>query len=146
MQSYGISKVSKMQGRQEDRYLQRQDPKKRRGSGAGPDADDDSLLLFRLGPLQQQGGAQGAQQQQPPSLVAPPSFNVLYVSTPRIGLLQTPEWRGMASLWAETVALVAPLLRFGLPETSLRTKCPHFEYVAGWLLRGRVEGHNRQGG
>lgn len=57
----------------------------------------------------------------------PPSFNVLYVETPRVGLLQTPEWRGLADTWGDALALVAPLLRFGFPETSLATKCPYYE-------------------
>lgn len=57
----------------------------------------------------------------------PPTFNVLYVQTPRVGLLATPQFQLLAQTWQETVELVRPLFRFGLPETSLRTKCPYYE-------------------
>eukprot|EP00878_Enallax_costatus_P026490 GHUV01028430.1.p1 GENE.GHUV01028430.1~~GHUV01028430.1.p1 ORF type:complete len:111 (+),score=16.84 GHUV01028430.1:116-448(+) len=57
----------------------------------------------------------------------PPSFNVLYVQTPRVGLLATPQFQMLAQTWQETVELVRPLLRFGFQETSLRTKCPYYE-------------------
>ncbi|WIA07956.1 hypothetical protein OEZ86_010613 [Tetradesmus obliquus] len=61
-----------------------------------------------------------------PALLPRAGFNVLYVETPRIGLLQTPEFQLLAETWQETVELVKPLLRFGFPETSLRTKCPYY--------------------
>lgn len=57
----------------------------------------------------------------------PPSFNVLYVQTPRIGVLQTPVVQGLVQTWHETVDLIKPLMRFGFPETSLRTKCPYYK-------------------
>lgn len=57
----------------------------------------------------------------------PPSFNVLYVQTPRVGLLATPQFQLLAQTWQETVELVRPLFRFGFPETSLRTKCPYYK-------------------
>jgi hypothetical protein len=57
----------------------------------------------------------------------PSSFNVLYVKTPRIAVLETPEWGGVASLWRETKELLKPIMRFGLPETSLVTKCPYYK-------------------
>lgn len=57
----------------------------------------------------------------------PPSFNVLYVQTPRVGLLATPQFQMLAQTWQETVELVRPLFRFGFPETSLRTKCPYYK-------------------
>lgn len=63
------------------------------------------------------------------TVLPPISFNVLYVETPRIGLLQTSEFQYLAQTWQETVDLVKPLLRFGFPETSLRTKCPYYECV-----------------
>jgi hypothetical protein len=62
-----------------------------------------------------------------PALLPRTGFNVLYVETPKIGLLQTPEFQLLAETWQETVELVKPLLRFGFPETSLRTKCPYYK-------------------
>ena len=59
--------------------------------------------------------------------VLPPSFNVLYVRTPRIEALESPEWGGVASLVRETKDLFKPIMRFGLPETSLFTKCPYYK-------------------
>ncbi|KAF8072358.1 Glutamate--tRNA ligase [Scenedesmus sp. PABB004] len=52
-------------------------------------------------------------------------FNVLYVETPRVGLLAAPALQALAATWEETVELVRPMLRWGFPETSLRTKCPY---------------------
>jgi hypothetical protein len=57
----------------------------------------------------------------------PPSFNVLYVQPPRIEVLQTPLVQGLVQTWEETIDLLRPLLRFGFPETSLKTKCPYYE-------------------
>lgn len=57
----------------------------------------------------------------------PAAFNVLYVQTPRIGLLQTPVFRALTETWLETGELVRAALRFGFPETSLRSKCPYYE-------------------
>jgi hypothetical protein len=51
----------------------------------------------------------------------------LYIQTPKIALLQTPQFRAAAQLWEETLELVRPLLRFGFPETSLKTKCPYYK-------------------
>eukprot|EP00879_Flechtneria_rotunda_P019317 GHRR01020288.1.p2 GENE.GHRR01020288.1~~GHRR01020288.1.p2 ORF type:complete len:104 (+),score=5.10 GHRR01020288.1:445-756(+) len=56
-----------------------------------------------------------------------PSFNVLYVQTPRIELLETPAFQALVQTWNEAVELVKPLFRFGFPETSLRTKCPYYK-------------------
>jgi hypothetical protein len=62
-----------------------------------------------------------------PALLPRTGFNVLYVETPKIGLLQTPEFQLLAETWQETVELVNSFLRFGFPETSLRTKCPYYK-------------------
>lgn len=55
-------------------------------------------------------------------------FNVLFVKTPGIRLFQTPEWQAFASTWKEMVDTVRS---FGVPHTSLETKCPHYR-CAGW--------------
>lgn len=57
----------------------------------------------------------------------PPMFNVLYVQTPRIGLLQAPLFRAFAQTCAEAADLVKPILRLGIRETSLFDKCPHYD-------------------
>lgn len=56
-----------------------------------------------------------------------PTFNVLYVQTPRIGLLQGPLFRAFAQTCAEAADLVKPILRMGLRESSLFDKCPYYE-------------------
>lgn len=59
---------------------------------------------------------------------APPStFNVLYVQTPRVGLLQAPLARAFAETCEEAADMVKPLLRLGMRETSLFDKCPLYE-------------------
>jgi hypothetical protein len=66
-----------------------------------------------------------------------PSFNVMYVRTPRIGVLQAPLFRAFAATCAEAAELVRPILRFGLRETSLFDKCPYYECVFSlFFLRG----------
>jgi hypothetical protein len=55
------------------------------------------------------------------------NFNVLYVQTPRIGLLQAPFFRAFAETCQETADMVKPMLRLGIRETSLFDKCPYYE-------------------
>ena len=63
-----------------------------------------------------------------PALARRPSaFNVLYVETPRIGVLQLPAWRYFAEVWGEAMELVKPIFRFGIPANSMFNKCPHYE-------------------
>lgn len=56
-----------------------------------------------------------------------PNFNVLYVQTPRIGVLQAPAFRAFAATCQEAADIVKPLFRLGLRETSLFDKCPYYE-------------------
>jgi len=68
-----------------------------------------------------------------------PTFNVLYVQTPRIGIMQAPLFRAFAETCQEAVDLVRPILRFGVPESTLHDKCPYYECVGGWVV-GSVAG------
>lgn len=56
-----------------------------------------------------------------------PTFNVLYVQTPRVGFLQAPFFRDLAQTWEETVELVKPVFRLGIPEATLFDKCPYYD-------------------
>lgn len=56
----------------------------------------------------------------------PRAFNVLYVRTQRPSFLRLPLVRLLADTWAETVELLRPLRRLGIPETSLKDKCPYW--------------------
>lgn len=53
-------------------------------------------------------------------------FNVLYVQTPRPAFMDTPLASVLVDTLKETVELVKPVMRFGFPETSLKTKCPYW--------------------
>jgi hypothetical protein len=56
-----------------------------------------------------------------------PSFNVLYVQTPRPTIVSSnPLLSGFWTAFKDTAELLAPVLRFGIPQTSLRDKLPHF--------------------
>ncbi|KAG2426516.1 hypothetical protein HXX76_011743 [Chlamydomonas incerta] len=55
-----------------------------------------------------------------------PSFNVLYVRTQKPGVMRLPLVKLLLDTWAETVELVRPVFRFGIPESSLRDKCPYW--------------------
>lgn len=59
-------------------------------------------------------------------------FNVLYVETPRIGLFQTPEWRGLTNTWKEAMDMIKPLGRWGLPEAELEHKSPLHHERCAW--------------
>jgi hypothetical protein len=129
--NFGMSKISHMRGEAEGPYGARMEMRGSKASHAWRGHANADLAFSLPGAAEEGGGAEGA------GAAAAPSFNVLYVSTPRIGLLQTPEFRGLAALWQETVDMVAPWLRFGFPETSLRTKCQHYECVrARWAGQG----------
>jgi hypothetical protein len=110
--NFGISKISLMHG-EESRYQGRDSHSSRKAAA-------DSGALQQLSFALDGAGSTVA-------LLQPPSFNVLFVSTPKIALLQTPQFRALAELWGETVELLKPLLRFGFPETSLKTKCPYYK-------------------
>ncbi len=56
----------------------------------------------------------------------PRAFNVLYVRTHRPAFLRLPLVRLLADTWAETVELLRPLTRLGIPESSLKDKCPYW--------------------
>lgn len=56
-----------------------------------------------------------------------PAFNVLYVETPRITALQSPQWRAFADTWREAMAMLGGVARLGLPRTSLADKCPYLD-------------------
>ncbi|KAI8466089.1 MAG: hypothetical protein J3K34DRAFT_434964 [Monoraphidium minutum] len=60
-------------------------------------------------------------------LPAAPTFNVLYVQTPRIGVMQAPWFRAFTGTCQEAADMVKPLLRLGLRETSLYDKCPYYD-------------------
>jgi hypothetical protein len=113
-QSFGMSKISMLRGDAQEGPYGVTEQRQKRFGGRG----DSSALSFAL---DADAGASSSLR------VQPPSFNVLYIATPRIGLLQTPEWQAVSQLWRETVELVRPALRYGLPETSLATKCKHAE-------------------
>jgi hypothetical protein len=55
------------------------------------------------------------------------TFNVLYVQTPRISVMQAPLFREFMETCAEAAELVKPVLRLGIRETSLFDKCPYYE-------------------
>jgi hypothetical protein len=114
--NFGMSKISHMRGEEENRYGGREGSHSSSRAGQQRDYMPSGPLSFQL------DSASDAV-----ALLSPPSFNMLYVTTPKIALLQTPQFRAIADLWTETVELVKPLLRFGLPETSLKTKCPYYE-------------------
>lgn len=114
--NFGISKISHMRGEEENRYGGREGAHSSSRAGQQRDYMASGPLSFEL------DNASDAA-----ALLQRPSFNMLYVSTPKIALLQTPTFRAMADLWSETVELVKPVLRFGFPETSLKTKCPYYE-------------------
>lgn len=42
------------------------------------------------------------------------------------GVLRVPLVKLFLDTWAETVELVRPVFRFGIPESSLRDKCPYW--------------------
>jgi hypothetical protein len=112
--NFGMSKIGMLRGGEESRYDGRETL-----SHMSSRADSTSVqggLSFEL------NSASDAV-----ALLQPPSFNVLYVSTPKIALLQTPQFRAVADLLNETVELVKPLFRFGFAETSLKTKCPYYK-------------------
>lgn len=111
--NFGISKISMLHGEQ-NRYQGKEVSSSSKG-GVSSSLQQEGLS-FEL------NSANDAV-----ALLQPPSFNVLYVATPKIALLQTPQFRAVAELWQETVELVKPLFRFGFPETSLKTKCPYYE-------------------
>jgi hypothetical protein len=56
-----------------------------------------------------------------------PTFNVLYVQTPRVSIMQAPLFREFAQTCVEAAELVKPVLRLGIRETSLFDKCPYYE-------------------
>lgn len=56
-----------------------------------------------------------------------PSFNVLYVQTPQIDVLQSPQWQGFLSTWREAGDLMKPVLQFGIPQSSIFDKCPYYK-------------------
>jgi hypothetical protein len=56
-----------------------------------------------------------------------PAFNVLYVETPRVEILQSPQWREFADTWREAMAMVASACRLGLPRTSVSGKSPYLD-------------------
>ncbi|KAG2429999.1 hypothetical protein HYH02_013827 [Chlamydomonas schloesseri] len=55
-----------------------------------------------------------------------PSFNVLYVRTQKPGVMRLPLVKLLLDTWDETVELVRPVFRFGIPESSLKDKCPYW--------------------
>ncbi|KAG2485985.1 hypothetical protein HYH03_015308 [Edaphochlamys debaryana] len=82
---------------------------------------------FTLGPTGKDG--KGGQKisftlQEPEQLN--PSFNVLYVRTQKPGVFRLPLVKLLMDTWAETVELVRPVFRFGIPVTSLRNKCKYW--------------------
>lgn len=115
--NFGISKIGHMRGEGESRYEGRE------GSSGGSRSSHGDRGLTSPQPLSFALDSTN----DAVALLQPPSFNVLYVSTPKIAIMQTPQFRAVAQLWEETVELVKPLLRFGFPETSLKTKCPYYE-------------------
>lgn len=56
-----------------------------------------------------------------------PAFNVLLVQTPQPTVFQSPLVRVLADTVQETIDLVKPIFRLGIPETSLQTKCPYYK-------------------
>jgi hypothetical protein len=56
-----------------------------------------------------------------------PAFNVLYVESQRPSILKFPLVRGLLDTFQETADLLRPVLRFGLPVTSVKDKCPHYK-------------------
>jgi len=57
---------------------------------------------------------------------ANPSFNVLIVQLPRPGFFENPLIKAFRKTVDETVDLLQPFFRFGIPHTSVRNKCPHW--------------------
>ncbi|GFH29017.1 hypothetical protein V8C86DRAFT_2574566 [Haematococcus lacustris] len=55
-----------------------------------------------------------------------PSFNVLYVQTPRPGFSQNPLFQALATVISDTGELLQPLMRLGIPRSSLKDKLPYF--------------------
>ncbi|GAX74463.1 hypothetical protein CEUSTIGMA_g1912.t1 [Chlamydomonas eustigma] len=55
-----------------------------------------------------------------------PSFNVLMVQAPRPAFLESDLLNALRATVRETGELLKPLLRFGVPETSVRDKCPYW--------------------
>jgi hypothetical protein len=55
------------------------------------------------------------------------TFNVLYVQTPKISLMEAPLFRSFVETCEEAAELVKPVLRLGIRENSLFDKCPYYE-------------------
>ncbi|GFR51644.1 hypothetical protein Agub_g14065 [Astrephomene gubernaculifera] len=55
-----------------------------------------------------------------------PSFNVLLVRPQKPSVLQLPAVSWLLDTWAEALELLRPVLRLGVPESSLRDKCPYW--------------------
>jgi hypothetical protein len=56
-----------------------------------------------------------------------PAFNVLYVESQRPSILKFPLVKALMDTVQETADLVRPILRFGIPLTSVTDKCPHYK-------------------
>ena len=54
-----------------------------------------------------------------------PAFNVLYVESQQPEILKVPLVKALLDTVKETVDLVAPIFRLGLPESSVRNKLPY---------------------
>jgi hypothetical protein len=67
-----------------------------------------------------------------------PAFNVLYVETPRIAALQSPQWRAFADTWREAMAMLGGAARLGLPRTSVADKSPYLDEALWSKPEGRV--------
>lgn len=57
---------------------------------------------------------------------ANPAFNVLIVQTPRPKFFESPILKAFRGTINETGELLKSILRFGLPETSVRNKLPYW--------------------
>lgn len=67
-----------------------------------------------------------------------PAFNVLYVETPRIAALQSPQWRAFADTWREAMAMLGAVGRLGLPHTSVADKSPYLDESLWSKPEGKV--------
>lgn len=67
-----------------------------------------------------------------------PAFNVLYIETPRINILQSPQWRAFADTWREAMAMLGGVARLGLPRTSLADRSPYLDESLWSKPEGRV--------
>jgi hypothetical protein len=90
------------------------------GAGdAGATVENKQGLVFELLPPEERR-LQAVQQLEP-------AFNVLYVETPRVDILQSPQWRAFTDTWREAMGMLAGAARLGLPHTSVADKSPYLD-------------------